>query len=71
MVHRLYNGFGAIAMEYKLIRSVLSDKIVQINKTIENENGETITMSIPFDEDNTDYQEYLKWVAKGNKAIED
>lgn len=25
---------------------------------------------IPFDEDNTDYQEYLKWVAKGNKAIE-
>jgi hypothetical protein len=22
--------------------------------------------SIPFDPDNTDYQEYLKWVAKGN-----
>jgi len=22
--------------------------------------------SIPFDEDNTDYQEYLKWVAEGN-----
>lgn len=21
---------------------------------------------IPFDEDNTDYQEYLKWIAKGN-----
>jgi hypothetical protein len=22
--------------------------------------------SIPFDPDNTDYQEYLKWVAEGN-----
>jgi hypothetical protein len=25
---------------------------------------------IPLDKANTDYQEYLKWVAKGNKAIE-
>ena len=25
-------------------------------------------MSIPFDNDNTDYQEYLKWVAEGNTA---
>ena len=23
--------------------------------------------SIPFDPDNTDYQEYLKWVAEGNE----
>jgi hypothetical protein len=23
-------------------------------------------MSIPFDESNFDYKEYLKWVAKGN-----
>lgn len=21
---------------------------------------------IPYDEDNTDYQEYLKWIAEGN-----
>ncbi len=48
-------------MEYKLVRSALSDEIVQINKTIENEDGETITMSIPLDEANTDYQEYLEW----------
>jgi hypothetical protein len=57
-------------MEYKLIRSALSDTIVHVNKIVENEDGETITMSIPFDEDNTDYQEYLKWKAKGNKASE-
>ena len=24
--------------------------------------------SIPFDENNTDYQDYLKWVAEGNTA---
>jgi hypothetical protein len=25
--------------------------------------------SIPFDPDNTDYQEYLKWVAEGNEPL--
>jgi hypothetical protein len=24
---------------------------------------------IPFDTDNTDYQEYLKWVAEGNEPL--
>ena len=32
------------------------------------ENNKTI--SVPFDNANTDYQEYLKWIKKGNKAIE-
>lgn len=25
---------------------------------------------IPFDQDNTDYQDYLKWVAEGNTPLE-
>ena len=53
-------------------------KYQKINDTI---NGQTVTLvilhvdevtktrkSIPFDEDNLDYQEYLKWVAEGNTA---
>ena len=24
---------------------------------------------IPFDPDNTDYQEYLKWIAEGNEPL--
>ena len=57
-------------MEYKLIRSSLSDEIIQVNKIVENEDGKTITMSIPLDEDNRDYQEYLEWKAKGKTASE-
>ena len=29
---------------------------------------EGVIFSIPFDKVNTDYQEYLKWVEKGNTA---
>ena len=57
-------------MKYKLVKSVISNEIVGVNKTVELEDGETATISIPFDEANTDYQEYLEWVAEGNTPQE-
>ena len=38
-------------------------------KAIQKTDGDLIS-SIPFDEANTDYQEYLAWVAEGNTAEE-
>ena len=45
--------------KYKLVNSPLTNELCGIHNT------ETNT-SIPLAEDNTDYQEYLKWVAEGN-----
>lgn len=52
-------------MMYKLVNDV-SGSLCSI--TFIMDNGKK--MSIPVDPANTDYQEYLKWVAKGNKASE-
>ena len=46
---------------YKLIKNSFTDQIDQV-KT---QKGNVITI-IPFDEENTDYQKYLEWVAEGN-----
>ena len=47
---------------YKLFKNIDGIEVCVLRKR----NG-TI-MSIPFDEANTDYQEYLAWVAEGNTA---
>lgn len=36
---------------------------------IKHTNDDGQVFYIPFDPNNTDYQEYLEWVAKGNKAM--
>lgn len=33
-----------------------------------NDAGETV-LGIPFDPDNTDYQQYLAWLAEGNEPL--
>jgi len=47
---------------YKLQKD-MAGSVNSVNKRVSNS-----TQSIPFDPDNTDYQEYLEWVAAGNTA---
>ena len=49
-------------MNYILHRDIETNELIAVNKIDGNK-----TISIPFDEANTDYQEYLKWVAEGNE----
>ena len=46
---------------YKLHRSIITGEISVVNKI-----DDGVLMSIPFDPANTDYQEYLEWLAEGN-----
>jgi hypothetical protein len=47
---------------YKLHKDKWTNQVTSVTKTNEDGSG----MSIPLDPDNTDYQEYLKWLDEGN-----
>ena len=53
-----------MAITYKLLKDIYSNKITNVLITRDNGNNG----SIPFDPDNKDYQEYLKCVEEGNTA---
>ena len=50
---------------YKLCKSHITGQLCSVMK----DNGNGRLLSIPIDEENTDYQEYLEW-AKTNTAEE-
>jgi len=52
-----------MTITYKLNRDLFGE----VNSVIKTDDTEYLR-SIPFDPDNTDYQEYLKWVDEGNTA---
>tara|TARA_Y100001938_G_C7766997_1_gene271358 strand:- start:101 stop:292 length:192 start_codon:yes stop_codon:yes gene_type:complete len=53
---------------YKLIKN-LDDVVDSVQTQDGNSEPYKLTV-IPFDEANTDYQEYLEWVSKGNTPEE-
>jgi len=52
-----------MTINYKLMKEPISETVTCIKKT---QSGTTAILMIPLLEGNTDYQEYLAWVAEGN-----
>ena len=47
---------------YKLIKDIYTNEIIIVKRLSDN-------AFIPFNESNTDYQEYLKWLEEGNTPL--
>ena len=52
-------------MSYKLLKNIYTEVVGAVKYY---ESGNPEVKIIPFETDNTDYQEYLKWVEAGNTA---
>ena len=52
-------------MKYKKYKSIERDIEIGVRKYTDDD---VEIMSIPFQDENTDYQEYLKWVEEENTA---
>jgi hypothetical protein len=51
-------------MTYKLVRIEFGARVIENVIKVE-ESG--VTLSIPFDPANSDYQEFLRWCSEGNE----
>ena len=49
---------------YQLVFNQIKQEITSVKKVV----GTEVSI-IPFSEDNTDYQEYLTWLAEGNEPL--
>ena len=49
---------------YKTVYSGYTNEAIAVAKEVGNR-----LLTIPFDPDNTDYQEYLAWLAEGNEPL--